>query len=267
MACTDGGVRDGGGGTVVRPLDPASRPAAERWASRLELPLAGPGDRAGIAALTLEVGRDGLALRTADGPRVRVTPGAVLARPPGGRDLLLRAVGTLERGALVADATAGLGSDAFRLAARGARLIMIERVPLVAALLEDALERAGAGREGAAARLAAQRMSLLRGDARALLAMLEPPPAVVVIDPMYPQPGKRGLPKKGMALFRALVGADYDAPAVLGAALEVATARVVVKRPRRAARLGEAEGAPAPSGSLVGTTSRYDIYASRRRAT
>jgi len=257
---------DGARAVVVRALEPGARAAAERWAVRLGLTLVTSERAAGGGLTVLEVGVDGLALRAAGGPRVRVAPGAVLSPPPGGRDLLLRAVGPLEAGTHVADATAGLGGDALRLAARGARVTIIERVPLVAALLEDALERARSGSEGPVARRAAERLTLLAGDARTILPALEPPPAVVVIDPMYPQERRRGLPKKGMALFRWLVGADADAPALLAAALEVATARVVVKRPRRGPSLGQAGGAPRPSGSVVGTTSRYDIYAPRRRA-
>jgi len=275
--------RDSGGAlrVVVRALDPDARAAAELWSRRLALPLVEPETRAsdgfpagahgepgrapgGPGAVALEVGSDGLSLRSAGGPRVRVAPGEVLARPPGGRDVLLRAVGPLAPEASVVDATAGLGADALRLAASGARVTMIERLPLVAALLEDALERAASGREGAAAQRAAERLTLLVGDARILLPGLRPAPSVVVIDPMYPASGKRSLPKKGMALFRSLVGEDADAPALLEAALAVATSRVVVKRPRRAAPLGEAAGAPPPSGSVVGTTSRYDIYAPRR---
>ncbi|MCW5196798.1 class I SAM-dependent methyltransferase, partial [Buchnera aphidicola (Pemphigus obesinymphae)] len=41
----------------------------------------------------------------------------------------------------VLDATAGLGKDAFILAALGCQVCMIERNPIVAALLNDALQR------------------------------------------------------------------------------------------------------------------------------
>lgn len=260
----------GPAGAVVRALDAGATAVAERWARRLGLPLVEGTGGAGTAAagetLALEAGPAGLALRVPGGPRVRVAPGTLLGRRGGGRDLLVRAVGALGPGTPVADATAGLGADAFRLAARGARVTMIERVPLVAALLQDALERSAAGREGRPAQEAAERMMLLVGDARELLASLRPPPAVVVIDPMYPESGKRSLPKKGMALFRSLVGADADAAEVLAAARAVATARVVVKRPRRGPGLGADGGAPPPSGSVVGTTSRYDIYAPLRTA-
>jgi len=59
-------------------------------------------------------------------------------------------------------------------------------------------------------------------------------------------------------------GAEGVPPGQRGAllaALRAARRRVVVKRPLRAAALGAASGAPAPSGSVVGTTTRYDLYA------
>lgn len=251
---------------AVRVLEPAMRSTAERWAQRLGLPLESEASQMSQADVALEVGAAGLALRPAGGSPVRVVPGAILVRPKGGRDNLLRAVGPLTPNAAVADATAGLGVDGWRLAARGAEVTMIERVPLIAALLEDALARAREGREGEEARRAGERVRLLVGDACELLAGLRPAPAVVLIDPMYPPSAKRALPKKGMALFRDLVGGDEDAPELLAAALEVATARVVVKRPRRAPGLGEGTGLPRPSGSVLGTTTRYDLYAPRGRA-
>ncbi len=249
---------------VVRALSPELDAAAAAWAARLGLPLAA---RAGAsAALALEVGAGGLALRAPGGPAVGVSPRRLARRHRGGPDLLLRALGRADPDECVADATAGLGADAFRLAARGHRVVLIERVALVAALLEDALGRAGAGSEGAEAREAASRMRLLVGDARTLLRSLDPRPAVVVLDPMFPPTSKRALPPKGMALFRELVGGDADADATLEVALEVATRRVVVKRSRRAPPLGSATGAPEPTGSVVGTTTRFDLYAPRRRA-
>lgn len=47
----------------------------------------------------------------------------------------------------VVDATAGLGRDAFVLAAVGCRVRMLERHPVVAALLDDGLRRAYADEE------------------------------------------------------------------------------------------------------------------------
>ncbi len=62
-----------------------------------------------------------------------------------------------------------------------------------------------------------------------------------------------------MRLFRPFVGDDLDAPALLAAALALASHRVVVKRPRKAPII---EG-PKPGYSLEGKSSRYDIYPKR----
>jgi len=248
---------------VVRPQHASCSRRAAAWAERLGLPLRPTG--APVEGVVLEVGPQGLALRLGEGPAVTVAPRALTHRRSGGRDLLLRAVGRIEADDLIVDATAGLGADAFHLAARGMRVHMLERQPLVAALLEDALERAASGRAGEDARQAAAHLSLAAGDARVRLDAIDPAPAVVLLDPMYPRAGKRALPNKGMALFRTLVGDDDDAAELLLVALRVARRRVAVKRPRRAAPLGA--GAPAPSGSVMGTTTRYDLYAPRPPAT
>lgn len=251
----------------MQALDAACGPHAGVWAARLGLPLRTASAPVGDEVV-LEVGPEGLALRLGAGPRVAVAPRAATHRQAGRRrDLLLRAVGRVEDDDLVVDATAGLGADAFHLAAHGVRVHMFERHPLVAALLEDALERAAAGRSGEDVRLAAERLSLTGGDARDRLAALDPAPAVVLLDPMYPVAGKRALPTKGMALFRTLVGGDDDAAELLLVALRAARRRVAVKRPVRAPPLGAASDAPAPSGSVVGTTTRYDLYAPREAAT
>ncbi|MCT1282181.1 class I SAM-dependent methyltransferase, partial [Pseudomonas aeruginosa] len=81
-------------------------------------------------------------------------------------------------------------------------------------------------------------------------------PQVIYLDPMFPHRDKSALVKKEMRLFRPLVGDDLDAPALLQAALALASHRVVVKRPRKAPII---EG-PKPGYSLEGKSSRYDIY-------
>lgn len=229
-------------------------------------------------------------IRAADGALALQADGGVTVRaatrllnaPRPGKDMLGRAVkGALKRvhqaGAQAAtpslggaaepqeqpeviDATAGLGADAFHLAALGLQVTMVERVPEIAALLADALERAAAGALGERARAAAARLRLERADARTVLERrmaAGTPPAVVYLDPMYPKQTKAALPGKGMALFRELVGEDADAAALLTLSLRSATNRVVVKRPVKAPWLGGLE----PTGSLVGNTTRYDLYA------
>nr|GEX53122.1 hypothetical protein [Tanacetum cinerariifolium] len=80
--------------------------------------------------------------------------------------------------------------------------------------------------------------------------------AVIYLDPMFPHREKTALVKKEMRLFRPLVGDDMDAPALLEAALALASHRVVVKRPRKAPCIAGAK----PSYALDGKSSRYDIY-------
>ena len=82
---------------------------------------------------------------------------------------------------------------------------------------------------------------------------------MVLVDPMHPPRGNSALVKKEMRVFRELAGDDDDAPRLLAAALEVATHRVVVKRPRKAPPIA----GPAPQHTLEGKTSRYDLYVHR----
>ena len=174
--------------------------------------------------------------------------------------MVARAVGI--RGGVrprVLDATAGLGRDAFVLAALGCEVTMIERQSVIAALLADGLLRAQlAG--GEAGEIAA-RMQLLQGDAIELMGDWRGSvPEVIHLDPMFPQRQKSALVKKEMRLFRPLAGDDLDAPQLLAAAIQLASHRVAVKRPRKAPGI---EG-PAPSAQLTGQSSRYDIYGKKK---
>lgn len=180
----------------------------------------------------------------------------------GGRGQLIARACGLAAGATpsVIDATAGLGRDAFVLASLGAEVLLIERIAAIHALLEDGLARAA--RDPEAAPIVA-RMHLTRGDATRELASLVVNsgvlPQVIHLDPMFPHREKSALVKKEMRLFRELAGDDGDAPRLLEAALDVATHRVVVKRPRKAPPI---EG-PAPHHVIEGKTSRYDLYVHR----
>jgi 16S rRNA (guanine1516-N2)-methyltransferase len=158
----------------------------------------------------------------------------------------------------VLDATAGLGRDAFVLATLGCEVSLIERQPLIAALLEDGLSRALVDADVGAI---AARMALLKGNAIELMSQWQgESPQVIYLDPMFPHRDKSALVKKEMRLFRPFVGDDMDAPALLAAALELASHRVVVKRPRKAPSI---EGSK-PGYSLEGKSSRYDIYPKKK---
>ena len=197
--------------------------------------------------VVLWVDADGFGLRgTARGGAGVVRP---VPPPPSGRsgrEPLLRAVGA---GDDVIDATAGLAVDAGVLAAAGRRVTMIERHPVLAALLRDAL-----GRWRAEGRPGVERLSLVEGDTRSVLRGRRAD--VVLLDPMYPERGKAARKGEDLTLARFVVGDDDDQDELLAIACAAARRRVVVKRPRTAPVLA---GRP-PTGSLVGRTTRFDLY-------
>lgn len=129
----------------------------------------------------------------------------------------------------VVDATAGLGRDAFVLASIGCKVRMVERHPVVAALLEDGLKRAYLDAD--IGEWMQKRMTLIHASSAQALTEITPPPDVVYLDPMYPHKAKSALVKKEMRVFQSLVGADEDADALLEPAITLAKKRVVVKRP------------------------------------
>jgi len=171
------------------------------------------------------------------------------------KEAVARAVG-LRGGSspTVLDVTAGLGRDGFILASLGCRVRLVERSPLVAALLADGLSRAE--KTPQLARITGN-LCLTVGNSLEILAKWrDESPEVVFLDPMYPHRGKSALVKKEMRLIRLLVGDDEDSDALLPAALAVASRRVVVKRPR----LAPALAGPEPTFTLAGKNSRFDVY-------
>ncbi|MDO6840748.1 class I SAM-dependent methyltransferase [Paraglaciecola chathamensis] len=159
----------------------------------------------------------------------------------------------------VLDATAGLGRDAFVLASLGCNIDMIERSPVVAALLADGLERAQHSPELSA--WLPQRMRLHHGIAVELMAnwctvTQNVTPDVVYLDPMFPHRKKSAAVKKEMRLFQQLLGPDEDADALLAPAIALAKKRVVVKRPAGAPFLAQQK----PHIEMQGKANRFDVY-------
>jgi 16S rRNA (guanine1516-N2)-methyltransferase len=177
----------------------------------------------------------------------------------GGKgQLLSKAVGANKRAGLkVLDATAGLGQDSFVLATLGCDMTLIERSPIVAALLRDGIERGLDGDDEVAGVLG--RMNLVCADSIDYLQQLAEPVDVIYLDPMYPHTDKTAKVKKEMAVFREIVGDDLDNEKLLTAALQKAIYRVVVKRPRLGVELSSAK----PTLQLIGKSSRCDIYTNK----
>ena len=233
---------------------------AVAWATRLQLPLDGNADYA------LQVGAEGLQFAEL-GPqapgaiRVDFVSGAVAHRRQfggGSGQMIAKAMG-LQPGIrpTVLDATAGLGRDAFVLAQLGCPVTLIERQPVIAALLEDGIQRALSDADTAPIMA---RLRLIGGNAIVLMnTWSEEVPQVIYLDPMFPHRDKSAQVKKEMRLFRPLAGDDDDAPALLEAALALASHRVVVKRPRKAPAIAGEQ----PGYTLEGKSSRFDIYPKR----
>lgn len=242
---------------------PALQNQAAELAQALTLPLTRPDDSRFAYLLVKTAQR--LELRTQGsnppGPiyaEFVSGPAAYRRRFGGGRSQpIARAVG-LKGGAnpSVLDPTAGLGRDAFVLACLGCTVQMVERSPLIAALLRDGLDRAVVDPQ--IGPLVTQRLSLTVAEGCAYMEQLndEQRPEAVYLDPMYPQRSQTALVKKEMRILRQIVDEDDDAPALLACALRCARNRVIVKRPRLAPVV---EG-PKPSMTLEAKNTRFDVY-------
>ncbi|MCT8351751.1 MULTISPECIES: 16S rRNA (guanine(1516)-N(2))-methyltransferase RsmJ [Photorhabdus] len=214
-----------------------------------------------IMALVLTTQR--LELRKRDEPKlggiyVDFVSGAMAHRRRfgGGRgEAIAKAIG-IKKDYLptVVDATAGLGRDAFVLASLGCHVRMLERHPVVAALLDDGLQRGYQDEEIGS--WLQERMTLLHASSITALADITPQPDVVYLDPMYPHRQKSALVKKEMRVFQSLVGADEDADSLLSPARALAKRRVVVKRPDYAEPLAGV----AASAAITTKNHRFDIY-------
>ncbi|MCC2617551.1 class I SAM-dependent methyltransferase [Aestuariibacter halophilus] len=216
------------------------------------------------ATVFLSLTPQGLALHQIDQPRQHgvvvdfASDALTYRRQHGGgrKEAIVKAVGVKgDHVPRVLDATAGLGRDAFVLASVGCQVDMIERSPVVAALLDDGLRRAAL--DPTLANDVASRMTLFHGSSLTLLRDWQGvQPAVVYLDPMFPHRKKSAAVKKEMRVFQAMLGPDEDADALLAPALALAQQRVVVKRPNSAPWLASQQ----PSMAIESKKHRFDVY-------
>lgn len=193
-------------------------------------------------------------------------PGAIYADFISGKakyrlgqgELIYKAMGLSKlKNPSIIDATAGLGRDAFVLASKGCKVILIERSPILFLLLEDALKRAC---DHPDTKEIAQRMKLVSTDARTYLSTKNMSDAdIIYLDPMYPERKKSALVKKEMQIFQKLLGKNETGHDLLPLALEKAKHRVVVKRPRKGEHLNNQK----PDYSIQGKSIRFDVYTSK----
>jgi len=183
------------------------------------------------------------------------SPASLYRKQHGGgrKEAIVKAIGLKGNDAWhVVDATPGLGRDAFVLVSVGCSVTMIERSPVVAALLEDGIRRLALTFPDLA-----NRMSLQHGNSAEVMQYFKGESVdAIYLDPMFPHKKKSALVKKEMRLFQQLLGHDPDADALLPPALMLATHRVVVKRPNSADVLAGEK----PSMAIESKKHRFDVY-------
>ncbi len=159
------------------------------------------------------------------------------------------------------DATAGFGEDSLLLAAAGFTVDLYEQDCVIAALLQDALDRAV---EDPALADAVARMRLHAGEdsiagLRRTAASIEQgelaAPDVVYLDPMFPERTKSAAVKKKFQLLHHLEQPCADEETLVEAALAVHPRKVVIKRPVKGPLLAGMK----PSYQLAGKAVRYDV--------
>ena len=166
---------------------------------------------------------------------------------------------------LVLDATAGFGHDGFLLANAGCQLTMVEKNPLLAFLLAQAIHRVADSDDVIAE--VASRIIFYEGDSVDVMKSWHGRrPDVVYLDPMYntaEQELKRGLKKtaavkKNMAFLQQIAAHNSTAEdqRLFEAAVEIAGSKVVIKRAPGAEHLAF----QTPASSIEGKSARFDIY-------
>ena len=153
----------------------------------------------------------------------------------------------------IIDATAGLGRDAFLLASLGSQVTLIERSDIIHELLAAGMNVAR--QAGGQHKDIMDRMTLIHGDSITLLPHMQAD--VVLVDPMHPTRQKSALVKAEMRAIRDIVGVDEDQQLLVETALAMATKRVVLKWPAKAAPL---TGLRPASHQIIGKSIRYDVF-------
>jgi len=159
------------------------------------------------------------------------------------KDLLNRALG--RNCHVVLDATTGLGRDAAHMVSLGKQVVMVERHPVLFALLEDGMQRIECQRTADALRL-------LHGDTVDLLHRIEADAAY--LDPMFETTSTSALPGREMQILRDLNSPDNDMQELFKK-ISARYRRTVVKRGDKAPALH-----PAVSHTVQGKAVRYDVY-------
>lgn len=169
-------------------------------------------------------------------------------------EMLVRASKRTGDGLKGIDATAGMGEDAFLLAAYGYEMTLYEQNPVVAELLKDALRRA---KKHPQLKEIAERMTLIEEDSVAGLQNCMAQTDLIYLDPMFPGRQKSGLINKKLQLIQKLEPPCSKEEELFDAAVQTGPSKIVVKRPLKSPFLAGRK----PTYELKGKAIRYDCYA------
>lgn len=180
----------------------------------------------------------------------------MLHRVSNGRlqhEMLVRAAKSDKPGRKAIDATAGMGEDAFLLAAQGYEVTLFEQNPVIAVLLKDALRRA---KKHPVLKDIASRMNLVQDNSVEGMSKLLDPVDVIYLDPMFPARQKSSLINKKLQLIQKLEPPCSEETDLFDAAISASPSKIIVKRPLKSEFLAGRK----PSYTLNGKAIRYDCY-------
>ena len=180
----------------------------------------------------------------------------MLHRVTNGRlqhEMLVRAAKSDKPGRKAIDATAGMGEDAFLLAAQGYEVTLFEQNPVIAVLLKDALRRA---KKHPVLKDIASRMNLVQDNSVVGMSKLLDPVDVIYLDPMFPARQKSSLINKKLQLIQKLEPPCSEETDLFDAAISASPSKIIVKRPLKSEFLAGRK----PSYTLNGKAIRYDCY-------
>lgn len=180
----------------------------------------------------------------------------MLHRVTNGRlqhEMLVRAAKSDKPGRKAIDATAGMGEDAFLLAAQGYEVTLFEQNPVIAVLLKDALRRA---KKHPVLKDIASRMNLVQDNSVEGMSKLLDPVDVIYLDPMFPARQKFSLINKKLQLIQKLEPPCSEETDLFDAAISASPSKIIVKRPLKSEFLAGRK----PSYTLNGKAIRYDCY-------
>lgn len=161
----------------------------------------------------------------------------------------------------IIDATGGWGGDALLMCSQGYRVVIIERHPLMALFLREAMLRLANSvwaHENAVAI-----PCVVESDASVYLETTAAIADCIYLDPMFPPKRKTSAAtNKYMQFLHYLLGAEGDSADLASAALATQAPRVVVKRPHYAASLLAASpaGKQLPTQQFGSKLVHYDVY-------